>query len=83
MSIIKHDFLKEINDKYDLNKLLNCVLNRYNRCSFERVIACLLQSHHPKETLLGNIHNYCKWGITFEQKKHFKHLQMLKVWTGR
>jgi len=83
MSIIKHDFLKEINDKYDLNKLLDCVLNRYNRCSFERVIACLLQIHHPKETLLGNIHNYCKWGITFEQKKHFKHLQMLKVWTGR
>ena len=68
MSIIKHDFLKNINDKYDLNKLLNCVLNRF---SFERVIACLLQLHNKKQTLLGNINNYCKWGITFNDIIHY------------
>jgi hypothetical protein len=60
MSIITHDYLKFINSKYDINKLLHCVLNRYNRCSFERVIACLLQKNEKKETLLGNIHSYCR-----------------------
>jgi hypothetical protein len=83
MSIIKYDFLKKVNDTYDISKLLNCVLNRNNRCSFERVIACLLQLHHKKQTLLGNIHNYCKWGITFNNIRHYKNLPMIKVWTGR
>jgi hypothetical protein len=84
MSIIKHDYLTEINNKYDISKLLGCVLNRYNRCSFERVIACLLQINENNTTsLLGNIHNYCKWGITFEQKDKYKNLPLIKVWTGR
>ena len=43
MSIITHDYLTDINNRYDISKLLGCVLNRHNRCSFERVIACLLQ----------------------------------------
>lgn len=43
MSIITHEYLKFINQRYDISKLLNLVLNRYNRMSFERVIACLLQ----------------------------------------
>lgn len=43
MTIITYDYLTDINKKYDISKLLDCVLNRYNRCSFERVIACLLQ----------------------------------------
>jgi hypothetical protein len=83
MIIITHDYLTFINNKYDLSKLLNCVLNRYNRCSFERVIACLLQKHGDKETLLGNIHRYCPWGITFEQIDNYKHLPIIKCWTGR
>ena len=64
MTIISHDYLTYINNKYDINKLLDYVLNRYNRCSFERVFACLLQKEEKKETLLGNIHNYCNWGGT-------------------
>jgi hypothetical protein len=83
MSIIKHDYLTEINNKYDISKLLGCVLNRYNRCSFERVIACLLQINQKNNSLLGNIHKYCKWGITFEQKDKYKNLPLIKVWTGR
>jgi hypothetical protein len=83
MSIIKHDYLTYINNKYDISKLLDCVLNRYNRCSFERVFACLLQKNEPNNTLLGNIQKYCPWGINFEQKEEFKHLPMIKVWTGR
>ena len=83
MSIIKHDYLCYINNKYDISKLLNCILNRYNRCSFERVFACLLQINGKKETLLGNIHKYCPWGISFADKDKYNHLPLLKCWTGR
>lgn len=83
MSIITHDYLVDINNKYDISKLLNCILNRHNRSSFERVIACLLQKNEKKETLLGNIHEYCRWGIAFCEKDEYKHLPLIKVWTGR
>ena len=83
MSIITYDYLNYINNKYDISKLLECVLNRYNRCSFERVIACLLQKEAKQETLLGNIHKYCVWGITFEKRLKYRHLPMIKCWTGR
>ena len=83
MSIITHDYLTYINNKYDIRKLLDCVLTRYNRCSFERVIACLLQANAKKETLLGNIHAYCRWGVTFNEKGRYSHLPLIKVWTGR
>jgi hypothetical protein len=61
MTVITHDFLTSINDKYDISKLLDCVLTRYNRSSFERVLACLLQKNGEKQTLFGNIHEYCRW----------------------
>jgi hypothetical protein len=83
MSIITHDFLTYINDKYDISKLLDCVLNRNNRRSFERVLACLLQKEATKETLFGDIHKYCKWEITFEEIDQYKHLPIIKCWTGR
>ena len=72
-----------INNKYSISKLLYCVLNRYSRCSFERVIACLLQINEKNESLLGNIHKYCPWGVSFEEKEHYKYLPITKVWTGR
>ena len=83
MTIITHDFLQHINNKYDISKLLEYVVTRYNRCSFERVIACLLQKEYKKETLLGSIHTYCKWGIPFHKKDTTKYLPITKVWTGR
>jgi hypothetical protein len=83
MTIITHNYLTHINSKYDISKLLDCVLNRYNRCSFERVIACLLQKEWKKETLFGNIHEYCKWGIKFNEIKKYKNLPLVKHWSGR
>jgi hypothetical protein len=84
MSVITHDYLMEINHKYNINKLLDHVLNRYNRCSFERVVACLLQiDGGKKETFFGNIYQYCKWDIKFHQKDEYKHLPIIKVWSGR
>lgn len=83
MSIIKHDYLVFINNKYDISKLIDYVKTRYNRMSFERVLACLLQKNSKKETLLGNIHKYCKWGIKYTEKEKYKNLPIIKVWTGR
>jgi hypothetical protein len=83
MSIIRHDYLIYINNKYDISKLLECVLTRFNRCSFERVIGCLLQFNGKNNTLLGNIHSYCDWEIQFNNKDNYKHLPIIKVWTGR
>ena len=83
MSIITYDFLTYINSKYDISKLLNYVLNRDNRMSFERVIGCILQKEGDKNTLLGNIHEYCKWGLSFDEIDDYKHLPLIKCWTGR
>ena len=83
MSVITHNYLMSINSTYEIRKLLPCVLNRYNRCSFERVIACLLQKNAPLQTMFGSIHTYCKWGIPFKERKNMAHLPFIKVWTGR
>ena len=85
MSIISHDYLKFINEKYDISKLLDLVKTRYNRISFERVIGCLLQFNHKSDnlSLLGNINNYCKWGGSYDWKNNYKHLPIIKIWSGR
>jgi NADH:ubiquinone oxidoreductase subunit B-like Fe-S oxidoreductase len=83
MCIIRHDFLKVMNKKYEISKLLDHVLNRSNRQSFERVIACLLQKTHSRITLLGNIQSYMKWETRFHERHEYKHLPLIKVWTGR
>lgn len=83
MSIITHDHLVSINDKHDLSKLLDYVLTRFNRMSFERVIACLLQFSAPKTVLYGDIMKYGEWQLQFKDKDRTKHLPLTKVWSGR
>ena len=83
MSIITHEYLTYVNSKYNISKLLDYVLTRYNRSSFERVIACLLQVNGIEETLLGCIHHYGYWGVKFEDRESVSHLPLIKVWTGR
>lgn len=83
MSIITHDFLVEVDTKYPFSNLLDLVLTRYNRCSFERVVACMLQKIYKTPPLLGNIHKYIPWGGKFHEIGKFRHLPMIKAWTGR
>ena len=83
MSIITHEYLMMINNKFDLSLLLPMVLTRYNRCSFERVISVLLNYHSYQKPLLGNIHRYCPWGVPYRDKSYYSHLPIIKVWTGR
>jgi hypothetical protein len=83
MSIVTHDYLSYINSKYDFGKLLDVIKTRNDRCCFERVIGCLLESNGRETPLLGNIHSYCRWGFSFEEKDNFTHLPIIKVWIGR
>ena len=83
MAIITHNYLQHINSKYDISKLLDFIVSRYNRCSFERVIACLLQKEAKMENLLGDIFQYVECGISFEKKDTCNHLPIIKIWTGR
>ena len=83
MSIITHDYLTKINQRFDISKLLQYVRTRYNRMSLERVIAVLLRMDSEHSCLLGDIHKYCPWGIKFDNYKQYAHLPVIKVWTGR
>jgi hypothetical protein len=85
MSVITYDYLSFINSKYEISKLLDHILTRYNRMSFERIIACLLQINHKNESysIFGNIVELFKNGNTFQEIEMYKHLPIVKVWTGR
>lgn len=83
MSVITHNYLTFINNTYNLSNLIPYITTRHNRCSFERVIACILQFENGNHSLLGNIHGYIPWGITFGQEGEYNHLPLVKVWTGR
>jgi hypothetical protein len=83
MSIITHNYLKQVNDKYDMKKLINGIHNRESRCCFERVFAILLQMKCKEQTLLGCIHDYCPWGIPFHEIDKYNYLPIIKCWTGR
>jgi hypothetical protein len=84
MSVIKYDYLKLLNDKYDLSKLFDLIQHRENRSSFERVIGCLLQSNHTNHFLFSDIHNYgMPINTKFEHCNCYLHLPMTKIWTAR
>lgn len=86
MTIIKHDFLKNINDNFNINLLINYILNRNDRCNLERILACIFQYYdinNYNNNLYGNIHNYIKWELTFDEINNYTHLPLIKVWVGR
>jgi hypothetical protein len=86
MSIIRHEYLHKINEKYNLDILIDFVVSRVKRSAFERVLACLLQiekCNNSQTSRFGKIHAFIPWGVTFNQMHHFMHLPIIKVWTGR
>lgn len=87
MSIIKYNYLKNVENEFRLSSLIPHVTCRDDRCALERIIACLLQVNKKSEkTLLGNINTYCKWGLTYEhyvRNEYSNLLPIIKVWTGR
>ena len=95
MSIVTLEYLKKVNHLFPLANLLDCIIGRFNRMSFERVIACLFQytdrlydnGNHTLDraelSLFGNIFQYCKFGMGFQEAMAHTKLPLIKVWTGR
>jgi len=83
MSVITHKYLVSVNEKYNIMLLLDVIMTRFDRMSFERIIAVLFQKEKKRASLLGNILSYCEWGIKFDDKEISNHLPIIKVWTGR
>jgi hypothetical protein len=83
MCIITYEYLKSINNKYNISSLIDHIKTRYNRCSFERVIACLLQINNNQKSvsLFGDILKYCRYGGN--NYDEYKHLPVIKIWSGR
>lgn len=87
MSVISYEYLNKINSKYNLLNLVPYITSRHNRCSFERIIACIMQKEdettNKNESFFGIIHTYCPWGMTFNDIEKYRHLPLIKVWSGR
>ena len=85
---INHDFLTQIETKYNISNLIHSIKNRENRQSFERIIGAIFytecKSLNKYKSLFGNIFKYCVWGHTYNQYINNKfHQPVVKVWTGR
>jgi hypothetical protein len=95
MSVITHEFLSMLVEKYDMFQLLDVILCREDRMCFERIFAviCISNAATPP-SLFGVIHDYIKWGYTFGEYIHSKPIiktinvkrnirPLIKVWSGR
>ena len=87
ISLINHDFLTHVNNKYNISNLLSKITTRTDRCSFERVVACMFQCENKNMDfgILGGIHSYCTWGYSFEEYMNDSTTSkpVIKVWSGR
>jgi len=88
MATITHDHLVASNKQYDLSKFLDIVTDRPSRCTFERIIACILYKCGTDSSLMGDLHKYLGkykfgWGTRFKNIGSLSHVPLIKVWTGR
>lgn len=90
MSVVNFDFLEKINAKYNFfDIIINNILNRDDRMTLERIFGCILfyeNKDKDKNALLGDIHEYCEWGITYDEYRNSNITQLLpmvKIWSGR
>jgi len=91
-AFINHNFLLQIESKYNITKLISYVLCRSDRCCLERIMGIIFSIENPKilhqKSLFGRIHSCLKWGYTFNEyednlKKGTILQPVVKVWTGR
>lgn len=92
MSMITYDFLKNIDAKYNLENLLDKIIDRHCRMCAERVFGLIFSIEHngtnEKLSVFGNISNYNQ-GYTYDRYLYDKeqcympNIPVIKVWTGR
>ena len=92
MTIISLEFLQKVDKVHCLKNMLNCITNRHNRMSFERVLAILLHYHNDsvKISKFGDLFKFFN-SIKFSVGSRFNRYKSLKtkisniykVWSGR
>jgi hypothetical protein len=83
---INYNFLNHLQAKYNICGLLFTIKSREDRMILERLFGILFFLEYPmmqSRALLGNIHSYCKWGLTYDDFLAGTNLPIVKVWTGR
>ena len=91
-SFIKHAFLKSLNEKYKISRMIPFVNCRKDRCCLERIFGCLFFTEcnqiRNRKSILGDIMKYQKWGYSYKEyendiKKGKIPKAIVKVWSGR
>lgn len=87
MSVINYNFLKKINETYNFfDVIINNILNRDDRMALERIFGYIffLENNQSNKSIFGDIHNYCEWGLTFDDYINNNiDLPCVKIWHGR
>jgi len=90
---IQLKFLEDIQNKYNITKLISVVNNRTDRCALERVLGLLFCQEYPKlikiKSLFGDIITK-KRNFKYHYDEYIEDIQnhkllypFVKVWTGR
>jgi hypothetical protein len=87
-AVITRDFLNKLIERFNIFNLLKHVNTRKQRMAIERIFGLLCSIQKPElydePSLFGIIHDYCKWGYTYQDyKNNLSNLPIIKVWTGR
>jgi hypothetical protein len=89
---INHTFLCQIQNKYKIFNMLECIKNRKDRCCLERIMGVIFSIEVPTlnkiKSLFGKIFDHQKWGYSYEEyindvKYNKLPKLVIKVWTGR
>jgi hypothetical protein len=89
MTLINHDYLTKVDNKYNISKLLSVTTKRSRRMGFERVLSLMLDSMNEdgytneNDCLFGDIMKYCKFYSTIDHMFRLKNLPFIKIWVGR
>ena len=89
---INHNFLLQLEEKYNITKLVVNIKCRPDRCCLERILGCIFYNDNPKilhqKSIFGNIANHHKWG-NYSFDEYMNNIRnntipkIVKVWTGR
>lgn len=83
ISIVNHDYLQEVNNRFDFSGLIPLIQTRFDRMCFERILGCMMNYNNKKNILFGDIHDYGPWDIRYEEAIRHTYLPVIKAWSIR
>jgi hypothetical protein len=87
MSVVTLDFLDKLEERYTFTNWIHYVCSRKHRMCLERAMGVLFSVENPAPSMMGNIFDYCSWGVSYAQyskaRASFQRYPLVKVWSGR